>query len=1012
MSSITFIANTGLQVFRFSDRIDKELQKNLRFNFTESFDIRRDDYWIDELLPVNSDRSLFARKSQLELNGYIGLDNVISEDAEKDNSLSFFTQDDEDYFFSISNIYNTLKAFEKRWIPLPFFKKNNINNDFYGPIDWVRVYFEVLNETDINFVLMVDTSTSKYPEDQISPFIHENMNENVFSFTKNENHILKYIDTLGGGDWIQQYLLKIFAKPNKDLQRPLMKHAASYIHLTRILKSLSKLPDVQLLSDKGNSIDVDLVLDIGNSKTCALLFENPTSQNFNFNSVKKLEILDFSDPFKAYHDSFSTKVIFKEVDISSTDQNLSAHDKFQWVSPVRIGFEAEKLINDSKVELKLAREIRTYNSSPKRYLWDTNPSNLLWEYHSHDEGMIAKKVFKKGISEQLNSDGSLCQDTIFSTDPYFSRKSLMTFVYLEILNHAIRNMNSIEFRSAHGSPSSIRKIRRILISCPTAMTKKEQIALRECAEEAVQLLSKFYFFATDSYENTGESLTEVVPAVKDLKLAYQDFERKKDWIYDEATSAQMVYLYSMIQYKFDKDVDLFFKLNGRYRNNETKKSLVIASLDIGAGTSDLMISKYDYLKEAGVKLIPDPLYWESFNLAGDDLLHILVKNIVIEGKIKSEEDEGCTGVLENFARSKNISDVEKKLNGFLGPDSNKIGYKGRLMRLNFINQIAIPIIYKYMNAANEDIDQEYTYDDLFPNQKPNDELLNYFKEYFEFDFREITWKINSKKVNEIISSVFSKMIKQICSIMHLYKVDIVLLSGKPCSFNVVENLFMRYHPVSPSKLINLNNYWVGRWYPFSDELGFISDPKTIVTVGSLISYVGGKLFKFDQFRIDNTKLIHKLISTADNIGVIEDRELNKTPMKSKSDGATFTINSIPANIGFKRIDSDNYLGRYLLSFEFNDLKIQENVQRKPGFLEVNQSQDISILQTKYRSKLPFKLVVSRDLDKDKEELRIEEITDVDGETVPSGLFRLFPKTMENNEGYWLDTGEFKLSISN
>jgi hypothetical protein len=70
------------------------------------------------------------------------------------------------------------------------------------------------------------------------------------------------------------------------------------------------------------------------------------------------------------------------------------------------------------------------------------------------------------------------------------------------------------------------------------------------------------------------------------------------------------------------------------------------------------------------------------------------------------------------------------------------------------------------------------------------------------------------------------------------------------------------------------------------------------------------------------------------------------------------------------------------------------------------------LQTKYRSKLPFKLVVSRDLDKDKEELRIEEITDVDGETVPSGLFRLFPKTMENNEGYWLDTGEFKLSISN
>jgi hypothetical protein len=123
MSSITFIANTGLQIYRFTDRFDKNLQKDLRFNFTESFDIRRDDYWIDELLPINNDRTLFARKSQLELKGYLGIDNVISEDAEKDNSLSFFTQDDEDYFFTISNIYNTLKAFEKRWIPIPFFKK-------------------------------------------------------------------------------------------------------------------------------------------------------------------------------------------------------------------------------------------------------------------------------------------------------------------------------------------------------------------------------------------------------------------------------------------------------------------------------------------------------------------------------------------------------------------------------------------------------------------------------------------------------------------------------------------------------------------------------------------------------------------------------------------------------------------------------------------------------------------------------------------------------------------------
>ena len=45
-------------------------------------------------------------------------------------------------------------------------------------------------------------------------------------------------------------------------------------------------------------------------------------------------------------------------------------NKFIWPSPVRIGYEAESTINSSNVELKLSRETRTMNSSPKRYLWD------------------------------------------------------------------------------------------------------------------------------------------------------------------------------------------------------------------------------------------------------------------------------------------------------------------------------------------------------------------------------------------------------------------------------------------------------------------------------------------------------------------------------------------------------------------------------------------------------------------------------------------------------------------
>ena len=73
----------------------------------------------------------------------------------------------------------------------------------------------------------------------------------------------------------------------------------------------------------------------------------------------------------------------------------------------------------------------------------------------------------------------------------------------------------------------------------------------------------------------------------------------------------------------------------------------------------------------------------------------------------------------------------------------------------------------------------------------------------------------------------------------------------------------------------MNKYWVGRWYPYADDNGFIKDPKTIVTVGSLIALMGGKLNKLDCFKIDTENLKNKIISNANHIGVIDKNKINK-----------------------------------------------------------------------------------------------------------------------------------------
>ena len=91
---------------------------------------------------------------------------------------------------------------------------------------------------------------------------------------------------------------------------------------------------------------------------------------------------------------------------------------------------------------------------------------------------------------------------------------------------------------------------------------------------------------------------------------------------------------------------------------------------------DLMISSYSYTNEnAVVEITPVPLFWETFNLAGDDLLKELIQQIIIEGN-----KEKGSGIIESHLKNHlNDERYRGKLNSFFGEDSNNIGYKGKVM---------------------------------------------------------------------------------------------------------------------------------------------------------------------------------------------------------------------------------------------------------------------------------------------------------------------------------------------
>jgi len=906
-----------------------------------------------------------------------------------------------------SNLKQTLKQYQNKWIPLPFFKENAINRDLLYPTDWVRVFFTCDEEfSQAKIVIAVDTSLARSENDNTGPQLSNNPDENVFRLQSDEINLSNFLFTQDNSvAWIDRYLADLFYDKNEEERytHPIKKYIAKYVLLMKWLAAQTESPEIQLFTDNIRKKTVDLVIDIGNSATCALLFENKDDDSFDFDSVKKLIIQDYTNPHQEYNNSFPMNMMFSESSFGNIDKDNYHNNKFIVPSLTRIGFEAEKLIHSASTNLDLGYELKTYNSSPKRYLWDDQISDREWEFQPLKTNRV-KKVYLNGISEQLSLDGSLKSSReVFGAKSMFSRASLMKFVFLEVLMHAHVQINSFKFREEHGEMTMPRTIKRITISCPTGMIQHEQIALRQAAAEACELLDGYQRFYFDQDENTNWfKKPEIIPSIQDISKTLSQLEDKKDWMYDEATCSQLVFVYSLFSKKLRSNnyvIDHFLFNN--------KNTLKIASIDIGAGTTDIIINQYQLKTSNKIQeLIPQPLFWDSFKLAGDDLMKELIQKLIIRSPLKT--DDSAIEGLENYGRLKGIIDIQSRISGFFGENSNNMGYLAKMMRKSFVHQVAQPIVLKYLQQANQQESLEMSFEEIIGHKFENSALVNYFERIIGFNFLEIRWTISAKVVNEIVSSVFEGLVRQMCLVINQFECDFVVLSGKPASLLSYEELFKKFLFVSPTNVINLNNYWIGKWYPFADNLGNVEDPKTIVAVGAIIALMAAKLKKIQDFNLNTTELIKNLSSTADYIiSKVENRkEVILTPQKHEQ---TFLLKSLPFEFGYAKYLSRNYTysGLYRLSIDHRQMEeVIKNrfVGRDASFYE----EQVDKERGEILRHLPLKVTIARDWDESKEILKIEHIEDNEGNEKPGRFFQLHYQTLDSVQGYWLDTCEFVL----
>lgn len=1058
------IADTGIQFiireteFNPSEPLRMNSGRILRYSFVETVDPFDNSVHFDLLfnhaeenrwIPVKHLRE--AGKIAILPNGIEELDESgVPKMVEGESSALFESyNDDDDEIININtfesyrvndpeNISEKVPALDlllDKWLPMPMFEVDSSGNTLGVPMGWCRVRIRRLGPGSekgtfrYQLIWAFDTHLADDPLSVHSPyFFDDEQISKDFALCDKPDALFNFLSISEESNAVTTYIASLLGIRPERLTHHRYKFVAYYIYLINFIRKIGGSPKVTLFNPKEGDLPVDMVLDIGNSRTCGVLFEDG-----DFTRSVMLEIRDLTSPWLTYNKPFDMRLVFRRADFGN--DLLLPEEEFNWKSIVRIGEEARSLVYHSIEDPGIAERANSY-SSPKRYLWDHRNSTERWEYliTEHDPFNVrqAKDIFLKNFTDMFDGKGMFKAEadtmTIFDFDPeatdevtdcHYSRSSMMTFVLVEILQQAISQINSTDYRTKHGSIDCCRRLRNVIITCPTAMPRSEQITLRQSMVDALSAMRRC---------NPSIGDVNVIPSPQSLKIT-DDYDSidKRQWSYDEASACQLVYLYAELKQRYNGEVNRFFETKGHVRpefadEGYTRKSLTIGSIDIGAGTTDIMICSYKYHSDQHSYVQPVPHFYDSFYIAGDDILRNIVQRIVIEGPetglpdmgsihsaliarlMKMTDDElralPCNNAKYTDVYHRRVEDITGShspqrreeqiryfasilIRDFFGHDSAMMSFKDRISRVDFNTQISVPIAQKMMDLLRlRRPSKVYSFNDIFPSLKPSRHLLDHFENHFGFRFEELSWRFEPEQINAIVRATMEPLMKQLSILLYAYNCDILVLAGRPTSIDAIPDLFIKYFPLAPDRIIRLNDYRVGNWYPFADGQGYFYDQKSVVAVGAMVGYMAST-DGFNGMVLDFTEMIRKMKSTANYIGFYNSKtqqvkESLLTPAKSN---VSATVGVFPAFLGCKQFDSPLYQARPLYG-----------------------------IYSQAKTNSPLRITFARSYQDDRETITIEEVSDIQGNTIPKSAVELIQQSIVDDGKHWLDKGEFELSL--
>lgn len=796
-------------------------------------------------------------------------------------------QDDE---YTISK-KRAVDVFLNRWIPVPFLRvqpgRDAFGNETFadGPADWVRVKLVETRETygdeeaSHRVIFAFDTTLVERREGR--PYLGLSLSDaeqsESFRFVHRLTDIASFVSNKVASQepdkpavdtqaWLTNWLKNLFreVKAAQYPRRPLrdddfphhLEHIAAYITFIGFLAEATRPAKVVLIDTVSKEprvapIDVDLVLDIGNSRSCGLLIQTfPNDQTVDLNRSLVLEMRDLSRPELIYREPFESHVELVHAEFGPEDlaKKSGRSRAFFWPSLVRLGREASRFRSESE-----GTEAMTGLSSPKRYLWDVDPVSQAWRFRNPSgqsadvqpliERSLYKYVNERGdVLEQLEADRrnhrlKIRPELKESAETLrFSRSSFFTFMLVEMISQALMMINNPGARRRDREKDAPRRLRSIVLTIPSATPIQEQRIIRSRAEAAISLLWSLMGWEAD---------TPGAPARPTIQASW-----------DEASAVHLVYLYGEITQKLGGDIQLLLDFLGkkrpvtdhlgRIKEAEPRSSLRIASVDVGGGTTDLMVTTYH--QDDNRLLLPTQNFREGFRRAGDDLVKLVIERAVLPAIAAQLTESGMSNARETLRErfaddSPNMSEQEKHLR--------------RQFVLRMLRPVALGLLQvaEQRSSSNPDTSLR-SYADFFAPRDPQfaegNNILDYLQAFARrrgaegFSLAEVPIAPDLEAIDGCIRLAFEPVFTNIAEAIHKLDVDVVLLTGRPTCLPGVISLFTNQHAVPVDRVVPIRDYRVGNWYPFRRPAqSLIDDPKTTAVVGgTLCSLASGQLTNF------------------------------------------------------------------------------------------------------------------------------------------------------------------------